>query len=125
MASSTTQIAAIQSKPDLKQKAVIAEIATILERHLGVDASQVLAGTAFLDLHSDFDSLTFVEVQLMLEEKYDFEFDRGAMQSLDKLPKNAVELAVIVVEQHNSYKQAIHAKAVAKAIQLTRNTSTI
>lgn len=102
---------------ELKKEVVLEKSAEILERHLGVEKSQVICGTPFLELHSDFDSLTFTEVQLMLEDEYKFEFDRDAMQKGGKLPANALELAVLVVEHEKRYRQVQAAKAAAKAAQ--------
>jgi acyl carrier protein len=53
----------------------------------------------FLELHQDFDSLAFTELQLLLEEHYDFElkFDAHAQA----LPATVREFSQQVVQQYD------------------------
>ncbi len=79
-------------------------IARLIEQHMDVAASNVLADTPFLELHKDFDSLTMLELQLLLEKEYDMEFDNDAHNRNEKLPANVTELARVVITQHDAYR---------------------
>jgi acyl carrier protein len=87
----------------LKKSSVVNKIAELIGHHLGVDEKLVLDGIPFLELHSDFDSLTFIEIQLMLEEEYKFEFNRNAMDKGGKLPSNALELADVLIDHYDMF----------------------
>lgn len=79
-------------------------IARLIEVHMGVPTDKVMADTPFLELHKDFDSLTMLELQLLLEKEYDMEFDNDAHSRQDKLPANVTELAQVLTVQHAAYR---------------------
>lgn len=79
-------------------------IARLIEEHMGVPTDKVMADTPFLELHKDFDSLTMLELQLLLEKEYDMEFDNDAHSRQDKLPVNVTELAHVLISQHTAYR---------------------
>lgn len=78
---------------------VAVQIASIMQRTQGMDPKALLAGEEFLALDKNFDSLSMVEVQLMIEEAFDIEFDQKAFSDASKMPVNLPELARIVFEQ--------------------------
>ena len=50
-------------------------IANILFKQMGIDPALTLADTPFMDLHKDFDSLSMMELLLLLEDELHFEIN--------------------------------------------------
>lgn len=71
------------------------KISDLIEQHLGLARAEVLAGTPFLDLHADFDSLVMVEIMGLLEDFYGFRFELGG--SDERIPSDVHELAAAVI----------------------------
>jgi len=88
-------------------------ITRLLEEYMGVEATTVLQDTPFVELHKEFDSLSMLELQLLLEKAHDMEFDSGAQGQNGKLPTNVTELAEVLVKQHAVY----HARKARKLAQ--------
>ncbi len=78
---------------------VATRIAEIMQRTQGMDPQKLLSGTEFLALDRHFDSLSMVEVQLLIEETFDIEFDQKAFSDISKMPRNLQQLAQAVFEQ--------------------------
>jgi hypothetical protein len=65
-------------------------------------------------LHKDFDSLSFLEIQLLLEKEYGFEFEENADPRQFKMPLNATELAQTLILQHQRHLERINNSSAAK-----------
>ncbi len=74
-------------------------IADVLERQLGIAPEHSLSGAPFTELDKNFDSLTFVETQLMIEEEYGVQFDQDLVEKAERPPKNVHELAELLLPQ--------------------------
>lgn len=85
---------------DLRQR-----IADLLHQEMGIEPNLVLSDAPFTELHKDFDSLSFLELQLLLEKAYGVELEEPASPDPALLPKNCTELAV-----------ALHAQLVKKGL---------
>ena len=81
---------------DVDRTRVELKIAELIEQHTGVERSRVLSGDSFLDLHSDFDSLTMFEICGMLEEHYGIHIEIGGVD--ERIPSNVHELADVVLK---------------------------
>jgi acyl carrier protein len=81
------------------------KIAEAIEKQVGVAKDEVLKGSPFLELHHDFDSLTFIEIQLMIEEEFKFEFDRDSFGNGSSVPQNVNELAEAVVKHYQWFNE--------------------
>lgn len=86
------------------------KIAELLESYMGIPAVQVLSDAPFTSLHKDFDSLSFLELQLLIEKEYSFEFEEDVKNPIVKLPTNASELANELIRQ-----QQLHFAKTAKS----------
>ncbi len=75
-------------------------IAAILKSQMDIEPHRTLSDTPFMDLHNEFDSLSMMELQLLLEEKLHFELDFKMHSKLTVLPTNATEMAHEVLRQH-------------------------
>ncbi len=64
---------------------------------MGIAPQRLLSGEAFLEIDPNFDSLSMLEIQMLLEEEFGFELDFSRDQS--NLPMNVHELAQAVVDQ--------------------------
>lgn len=73
-------------------------IASVLETQLGINPEQVMAGVPFIVLEKNFDSLMFLETQMLIEEKLNVQFDEEFGKDLGKTPQNADELAEAIVQ---------------------------
>lgn len=81
----------------INHASVCQTIAKILERQLGVSPEHALSGARFDELDSAFDSLAFVEMQVLLEDEYGVRFDEALAEHADKMPTNVLELADILL----------------------------
>jgi len=79
------------------------KIAELIHDFMDIPVENVLEDTPFTELHKDFDSLTMLEVQLLLEKEYGFEFEIDMHNKNAKLPSNATELAQELIKQHSQY----------------------
>jgi acyl carrier protein len=77
---------------------------------MGIEQHRTLADTSFMDLHEEFDSLSMMELQLLLEDKLHFELDFKMHSKLTVLPTNATELAHEVLRQHSAHIAELGAK---------------
>jgi acyl carrier protein len=114
------------STPKLDLPSVRQKIAELINDNLDIEIGKVLSDTDFRDLHKDFDSLTFLELQLLLEKEYGFEFQIDFHDKTAKIPINATELATELIRQHAAHlvreKTKAEAKA-AKALAATNQTN--
>ena len=79
------------------------KIAELIHDFMGIPVENVLEDIPFTELHKDFDSLTMLEVQLLLEKEYNFEFEIDLHNKNAKLPSNATELAQELIKQYSQY----------------------
>jgi acyl carrier protein len=86
-------------------------IARLIEEHMGIDAVRVLEDIPFAELHKDFDSLTMLELQLLLEKEYGVEFDLESGPGQHSVPKNATELAEAILSQCAQHREREARKA--------------
>ncbi len=72
-------------------------IARLIQKQVDIPVAKVLADTPFRELHSDFDSLALMELQLLLEKEYatDLSFGQGAL--FEDFPENATGLARSII----------------------------
>lgn len=72
-------------------------IARLIQKQVDIPIAKVLDDTPFRELHPDYDSLTLMELQLLLEKEYatEFSFEQGA--SFDDFPENATGLARLII----------------------------
>jgi acyl carrier protein len=78
-----------------------ATIALLLHEQMGIDRELALQDKPFIELHKDFDSLSFMELQLLLEKEYKTELEEPASHDPALLPKNCTELAQSLLLQLN------------------------
>lgn len=78
---------------------VESSIAEIMQRTQGMSPQRLLDGEEFLALDKNFDSLSMVEVQLLIEESFNIEFDQKAFSDAAKMPRTLQQLARIVLEE--------------------------
>lgn len=95
---------------EVKQK-----IAEILHSQMDIAPHRTLSDTPFMDLHDEFDSLSMMELQLLLEEKLHFELDFKMHSKLTVLPTNATELAQEVLRQHAAHMAVLAANGALPA----------
>lgn len=85
----------------MKQPITVADvesrIAEIMQRTQGMNPQRLLDGEDFLSLDKNFDSLSMVEVQLLIEETFHIEFDQKAFSDAAKMPRTLQQLALIVL----------------------------
>ncbi len=78
-------------------------IANILFKQMGIDPALTLADTLFMDLHKDFDSLSMMELLLLLEDELHFEIN-FKMHDKQAVPPNTVsEMALEVLHQYHAH----------------------
>lgn len=87
-------------------------IASLLKEHMGIDPVLALQDTLFTKLHKDFDSLSLLELQLLLEKEFNMEFD--GLDRTAKMPTNVSEMADALVREHSLYQQRQDKKQVAQ-----------
>jgi acyl carrier protein len=85
----------------LEKNEVRIQIVMLLEEHMGIDPQLALQDTEFKALHKDFDSLAYLELQLLLEKKFGMEFD--GIDRNEKLPTNVSEMADALIREHGLY----------------------
>lgn len=68
-------------------------IARLVQKQVDVPVENVLDDTPFRELHSAFDSLALMELQLLLEKEYATEFSFGQSDSFEDFPENTTGLA--------------------------------
>jgi acyl carrier protein len=78
-------------------------IAEILKMQMDIEPHRSLADTPFMALHDEFDSLSMMELQLLLEEKLHFELDFKMHSKLTVLPTNVTELSQEVLRQYSAH----------------------
>lgn len=49
---------------------VMSEVSKMIADHLGVTPEAIRSGSSFVELNGDFDSLTVIEIQTLVEERY-------------------------------------------------------
>jgi len=101
-------VALLALETSIALQSVRQKIAELIHDNLDIPVDKVLEDIPFPELHKDFDSLTLLEVQLLLEKAYGFEFEINLHDKYSKLPNNATELAQ---EQELIRKHARHGKA--------------
>lgn len=87
-------------------------IASLLQEHMGIDPDLALQDTLFTELHKDFDSLSLLELQLLLEKEFDMEFD--GLDRTAEMPTNVSEMADALVREHSLYQQRQDKKQVTE-----------
>lgn len=70
-------------------------VSQIIADHLEVDVAQVRSGASFVELRSDFDSLTVVEIQNLVEEHFGIPIKMDAEQ--DTFPMCLQELVALIM----------------------------
>ena len=70
---------------------------------MDIDPALALQDTLFTELHKDFDSLSLLELQLLLEKEFDMEFD--GLDRTAKMPTNVSEMADALIREHALYQQ--------------------
>lgn len=83
----------------LELQSVRKQIAEFIHGSMDIAVEKVLEDIPFGDLHKDFDSLAKLELQLLLEKEYGFEFEIGRHDRNAKVPNNATELAQELLRQ--------------------------
>ena len=85
----------------LEKSEVRIRIAMLLKEHMGIDQEIALQDTVFTVLHKDFDSLAYLELQLLLEKEFGMEFD--GIDRNEKSPTNVSEMADALIREHGLY----------------------
>jgi acyl carrier protein len=93
------------------------KIAELIHDNLDITVEMVLMDTPFTELHKDFDSLTLLELQLLLEKEYSFEFQIDFQDKTAKMPRNATDLAIELIKQHAAHLVREKTKAEVKAVK--------
>jgi acyl carrier protein len=88
------------------------QISSLLKEHMDIDPVLALQDTLFTELHKDFDSLSLLELQLLLEKEFDMEFD--GLDRTAKMPTNVSEMADALIREHSLYQQRQDKKQVAQ-----------
>lgn len=92
-------------------------IADMLFDLMDIDRQLALQDTPFSELHKDFDSLTFAELQFMLEDRFKMEFSNDDKNAI--VPVNVTELAEILIAQYVVYHDSLREAQEAKDSQRT------
>jgi acyl carrier protein len=82
---------------------------------MGIEPHRTLSDTPFMDLHDEFDSLSMMELQLLLEEKLHFELDFKMHSKHTVLPTNVTEMAQEVLRQYTAHMDELRASAALAA----------
>jgi acyl carrier protein len=91
-------------------------IANILFKQMDIDPAKTLANTPFMDLHKDFDSLSMMELLLLLEDELHFEIN-FKMHDKQAVPPNTVsEMALEVLHQYTAHMASVAALAAKTAL---------
>jgi acyl carrier protein len=101
------QASSVSASPIESISQIRATVARLLHEQMGIDPELALQDTPFIELHKDFDSLSFMELQLLLEKEYKTELEESASHDPALLPKTCTELAQALQLQLN--KKAIPA----------------
>jgi acyl carrier protein len=97
-------------------------IANILFKQMGIDPALTLADTPFMDLHNDFDSLSMMELLLLLEDELHFEIN-FKMHDKQAVPPNIVsEMALEVLHQYTAHMSNVAALAAKTALADTASS---
>lgn len=102
---------------ELDIQTVRQKIAEKIHEHMEISIENILTDIPFIELHKDFDSLTMLEVQLLLETEYGFEFEIDRHSMAAKIPSNATELAQELIKQHTRHCIKQQAKVDAAAMK--------
>ena len=105
---------------ELIKDTVRIQIASLLKEHMDIDPALALQDTAFTELHKDFDSLSLLELQLLLEKEFDMEFD--GLDRTAKMPTNVSEMADALLREHALYQQR---QAKKKAVQSDKSSESV
>lgn len=105
---------------ELIKNDVRVQIASLLKEHMDIDPALALQDTPFTQLHKDFDSLSLLELQLLLEKEFDMEFD--GLDRTAQMPTNVSEMADALIREHSRYQQLL---AKRKDAQSEKATGTI
>ena len=97
-------------------------IATILLKHMGIDPAVTLADTPFMDLHKNFDSLSMMELLLLLEDELHFELNFKRHDQHAIRPNTVSEMAAEVLHQYNAHMAKL--ASLPAVIDSTKNEST-
>jgi acyl carrier protein len=108
-------VALLALETSIELQSVRQKIAELIHDNLDIPVDKVLEDTPFPELHKDFDSLTLLEVQLLLEKAYGFEFEINLHDKYSKLPNNATELALELIRQHAQHEETLKIKAATLA----------
>ena len=101
----------------LELESIRQKIAELIHDNLDITVEMVLEDTPFTELHKDFDSLTLLELQLLLEKEYGFEFQIDFQDKTAKMPRNATDLAIELIKQHAAHLVREKTKAEVKAVK--------
>ena len=93
------------------------KIAELVHDNLDITVDRVLEDTLFPEQHNVFDSPTLLEMQLLLETAYGFEFEINLHDKNSQLPNNATELALELelIRQHAQHEETLKIKATTLA----------
>lgn len=105
---------------ELTKENVRVQIASLLKEHMDIDPALALEDTLFTQLHKDFDSLSLLELQLLLEKEFDMEFD--GLDRTAQMPTNVSEMADALIREHTRYQQL---QAKRKAAQSEKASDSI
>jgi acyl carrier protein len=97
------------------------QIVSLLKEHMDIDPVLALQDTLFTELHKDFDSLSLLELQLLLEKEFDMEFD--GLDRTAKMPTNVSEMADALIREHALYLQRQAKKQVAQPDKSSESTA--
>lgn len=89
---------------------------------MDIDPALALQDTLFTELHKDFDSLSLLELQLLLEKEFDMEFD--GLDRTAQIPTNVSEMADALIREHTLYQQRQVKKKEAQSEKATTDTVT-
>lgn len=88
---------------------------------MDIDPALALKDTLFTELHKDFDSLSLLELQLLLEKEFNMEFD--GLDRTAKMPTNVSEMADALIREHALYQQRQAKKQVAHSTKSSESSA--
>lgn len=106
---------------ELHKDNVRMRIASLLQEHMDIDPAMALQDTLFTELHKDFDSLSLLELQLLLEKEFDMEFD--GFDRTEKMPTNVSEMADALIREHGRYQQRQAKKHIAQSGESSKSVA--
>lgn len=80
---------------------------------MGVGSKAALSGTPFVELHKDFDFLSMLELQLLLEKEYNVDFNVEVQDGLEGELLNVTELALLLLDKYSEH----HSRMVSEPAQ--------